>query len=177
MPCYEGKKCRLRPLQPSDLNTSVAWRNDPAIRDFSLGFRFPVGLPMEEKWLNEVLSDRSGHRIIFAIEDRDDDSLVGILQLFKIDWISRTCFFGIKIGSESRQRKGIGGEATQLIVDLAFTYFNLRKITLTVASFNEPAIKIYERLGFQREGTLSRHVFYGKKYHDIFYYSKFRDDN
>ena len=36
--------------------------------------------------------------------------------------------------------------------------FNLRKLVLEVAATNEPAIALYERLGFRAVGTLADHV-------------------
>jgi len=130
MTVITGRKCRLRPLSRNDLAHSLKWRNDPAVRDAVLGYRFPVTEKMEEAWYDRVLADQGGKRATFAIEDLADNALVGFVHLFDIDWPCRLAHFGIVIGETDRQDRGIGGEATTLMMAYGFEALNLERIEL-----------------------------------------------
>ena len=49
--------------------------------------------------------------------------------------------------------RGIGTDLMTALVDLADNWIGLRRIELTVNTDNGTAIKLYERFGFEREGT------------------------
>jgi len=173
---HEGRVARLRPLRASDRERTLSWRNDPEIRDNALGYRFPVTEVMEEKWIAHALDDQSRTRVIFAIEDRKDGRLVGLIYLTEIDWISRVASFGIMIGDKARQGRGIATDAMHLILRYAFSCLNLRKICLRVADYNTRAQALYDRLGFAVEGRLRQHVYLEDTFHDVILMALFRDD-
>ncbi|APU18669.1 GNAT family N-acetyltransferase [Actinoalloteichus sp. GBA129-24] len=52
---------------------------------------------------------------------------------------------------ESRE-KGVGSEATRLVLDYAFHVANLACVYLSVMEPNQGAIRAYERAGFKRQG-------------------------
>jgi diamine N-acetyltransferase len=162
-----GKLVRLRPLRRDDHRISVAWRNDPAVRDYIMGYRFPVTAEMEADWVERVLKDQGRTRLVLAIEDLRDGALVGFVYLSDIDWISRTAEFGILIGDKSRQGRGFGHEALELIVAHAFGVMGLERIFLRVAAYNRPAIQLYRRFGFVDEGRMRRHVLLANRRHDV----------
>jgi RimJ/RimL family protein N-acetyltransferase len=171
----EGRRARLRPLAASDVEQSVVWRNDPAVRDAQLGWPFPVTLPMEEKWYAEALSGQRQDRVTFAVETQDG-KLAGFVHLTHIDWISRTANFGITIGVKELQGRGIGKDATALVVAYAFDTLNLERIWLEVPAFNERAIRLYERIGFCHEGKLRAHAFADGRRHDVLIMGLLRGD-
>ena len=48
--------------------------------------------------------------------------------------------------------KGFGREATQLLIDFAFEKIKINEINLSVYKDNEPAVKLYKKLGFRTTG-------------------------
>jgi diamine N-acetyltransferase len=165
----EGNKVRLRPLQRDDHKISLAWRNDPEIRDGILGYRFPITEVMEEEWVDNVLNDQSRTRVVVAIEEKVDQALIGFVYLNGIDWINRHGEFGILIGDGDKHRKGFGREACSLMVDYAFNVLNLHKIVLRVASYNQPAIDLYRAFGFVQEGVQREQIALGGRFHDLIF--------
>src|SRR5438876_41271 len=119
-----GKKCRLRPLERSDLTRAIEWHNDPKTRAAVLGYRFPVTEKMEESWYDGILADQGGRRASFAVEDSFDGAHVGFVHLSEIDWPCRLAHFGIVIGDTKRQNRGIGSEATELTLVYGFETLN-----------------------------------------------------
>ena len=59
---------------------------------------------------------------------------------------------GMVIGEKSYWDKGYGQEATKLLLDFAFNLLNLNSIMLGTFSFNERAIRCYEKVGFKEIG-------------------------
>ena len=51
-----------------------------------------------------------------------------------------------------------GAEALGLALQFAFQELNLHRVQLTVFSYNQRAIALYEKLGFQREGIFREHL-------------------
>ena len=68
--------------------------------------------------------------------------------------VHRNAELQIRIGSEKHRGKGIGPEAIRLLTDFGFRDLNLHRINLHVFANNEPAIKAYEKCGFDKEGTM-----------------------
>ena len=164
---YATERAKLRPLRADDARISEKWRNDPEVRDPSLGFRFPVTAAMEDRWIAGVLLPDDNTRVVFAVEDATDDVLVGFVYLQDIDWIARHAAFGVLLGDRSRHGRGIGTDALRIMLRFGFEMLNLQKIYLSVAAYNTRALKLYEREGFRHDGTLRRHVFLDGAYHDL----------
>lgn len=173
---FTGEKCRLRPMRKEDKSITLPWRSDPEIIESIVGYRFPVTEVSEDKWYDSVLNDQTRTRAIFAIEDLQDNSIVGHLHLNNIDWIARTSSFGIVIGDKDKQGQGIGTEATRILLRYGFDYLNLRKINLEVTEYNERAQKTYEKIGFKIEGILKDQVYLNNQYYDIILMSLFNID-
>jgi len=70
-----------------------------------------------------------------------------------MDQQNRSCNFRIFLGRAGRDR-GLGTEATRLIVGYGFEGLGLHRISLEVYSFNPRARRVYEKAGFQAEGIL-----------------------
>ena len=75
----------------------------------------------------------------------------GEVVLNDLDPANRSC--GFRIGLRPAfQGRGLGSEATRLIVDHAFAV-GIHRIELEVYAFNPRARHVYERAGFTLEGT------------------------
>lgn len=164
---YTGKQVRLRPLRKSDIEYSITWRNDPEIRENVLGYRFPVTIEMEENWYHEALTDQNRKRVIFSIETVEQNKLIGLACLDKIDWIARIGYLGIVIGDKEYQGRKMAGEAMHILFSYAFNCLNLRKVCLEVPGYNQRAIDLYLKFGFNEEGRLRAQIFLDGRYHDL----------
>lgn len=80
---------------------------------------------------------------------------------------------GISV-AEAWQGKGVGNALMQAGVDLADNWLNLTRLELEVYSDNLAAIRLYERFGFEREGTLRQHAFRDGKYVDSIMMARLR---
>ena len=173
----KGDKIYLRSFQLEDKERTIKWKNDMAIRKMAMYHPYPITKELEADLFDNILHDESNKHIYFAICEKESDKMVGFISLRNINWVNRNCEFGIIIGKENARGKGFGKEATKLIIDYAFKYLNLHKISLNVLEENKPAINLYKNLGFKEEGILKEHFYWDGKYYGVIIMGLLREVN
>ena len=171
-----GKNIKLRPLRIEDLEKTHEWRNNLELIKLTKGIRFPKTLEVDREWFNNALNDRSNRNIYFGIDEIETNDFVGIIQLNSIDYISGISELGIVFGDINIKGKGYGKESMKILLNYAFKFLNLRKISLKVIILNERAIFLYKELGFLEEGRLKRHDYCDGEYNDVIIMSLFKED-
>ena len=119
--------------------------------------------------------EEANDRLDLSIIDRASGQWAGELAINNWDEDNHSCSFRIAIGPEGRNR-GLGSEATRLIIDYVFEYLPINRIALEVYAFNPRAIHVYERCGFTREGILRSALHWDGKYHDAILMSILREE-
>jgi diamine N-acetyltransferase len=139
----------IRPLVLEDAQTSYLWRNDPQIWTFTK-FKATKRITsrMETAWLQDNLSKPD--QIRFAICLKELDTYIGNIQLLDIHL--QRAELHLFIGNKLFWGKGIGYQATILILRYAFFYRELESLYLRVHPANIPALAIYEKAGFEITG-------------------------
>jgi RimJ/RimL family protein N-acetyltransferase len=111
----------------------------------------------------------------FSIRTIEDNTLIGDLSLMFTDYRNRSVMLGIYIGDKAHRNGGYGSDAIRVGMRYAFLELNVNRFDLGVADFN-PARRLYERLGFQYEGTYRQSLFRDSQYHNVHHYSILRDE-
>jgi RimJ/RimL family protein N-acetyltransferase len=104
-------------------------------------------------------------RLDLAIVDRSTGLCVGEAVLNDFDSENHSCNFRILIGPRGRDR-GLGTEATRLIVAYGLEELGLHRIELSVFAFNPRARHVYETIGFKQEGVRRDALRFGDKWID-----------
>ncbi len=171
----EGENIYLRALSLNDVTEEyLSWLNDEeTTRGLASGV-FPSSIDELLRFVESVVNNKNV--VMFAVCDNTNDRHIGNIKLDQFDWVSRTCELGLLIGDKTYWGRGIGTEVCKLALNYAFTDLNIRKVTLAVYENNPSAIRVYEKLGFIREGQLRKHIFEGGTYFDKFYMGIFREE-
>ena len=106
----------------------------------------------------------------------DGDDLLGFVELNDIFWPHRHTWVSIAIGDAANQGQGYGAEALGLALQFAFQELNLHRVQLTVFSYNQRAIALYEKLGFRREGIFREHLERDGTRFDMYLYGMLRPE-
>jgi [ribosomal protein S5]-alanine N-acetyltransferase len=162
-PFLIGTKIYLRPLEREDAEQCVAWFNNPEITRTLLAYR-PINLQAEHEFLDKA--PQSEHDLVLGIAVRDSNRLIGGTGLHQIDFKNRHAGFGITVGAKEEWGKGYGTEATRLMVQHAFETLNLNRVWLHVYEYNQRGLRVYERIGFQKEGVLRQDTYREGRYWD-----------
>lgn len=77
--------------------------------------------------------------------------LIGHAQL-GFDWRNGNATLARVAVAPSVRGRGLAHPMLEPVVDAAFAHPKIERLELNVYSFNKPALRVYESLGFQREG-------------------------
>lgn len=173
----KGKSINLRELRHSDLPSINRWRNNLRNRVVTQGFRGPVTIDVDSVWLEKVLKNENDKDYYFGIEKKESEDIVGIIQLNAVDFISGVATCGILIGEDEERGSGLGVDAVRALLYYAFFILNLRKVITYVASFNEQAFRVQNKVGkVYEEGCLKAHYMVNGEFIDLHIQSFFKDD-
>jgi putative acetyltransferase len=86
---------------------------------------------------------------------------------------AHAALIGLGVGDGFR-RRGIGTAILGALVDVADNWLDLRRLELSVYVDNAPAITLYERFGFEPEGTLRAYAFRDGRYVDCLMMARLR---
>lgn len=148
-----GSKVRLRPVVQRDILKFLRWFNDPDVIEY-LDLTLPLTEVAEREWLESLAERRD--ILVFVIERLEDRSAIGTIGLNTIDGRHRHALLGLTVGEKDEWGKGFGTDAVRAILAYAFGSLDLHKISLHVHADHLPAIRVYEKCGFRREGFLRR---------------------
>jgi len=158
-----GERIYLSPMNIEDAEKYVEWFCDFKTADGIEKSGSIMTVEAEKEWINETLNRKD---LNFSIVKLENDELIGNCGFSKIKHQNRIGTVGIFIGNEGNRSNGYGTETLQLLLDYGFNYLNLNNIMLTVKSFNERAIKCYEKVGFKEFGRRRESYFLNGKYYD-----------
>lgn len=114
-------------------------------------------------------------RLDLAIFCKKTQQYVGEVVFNDYDPKNHSVNYRIAVGEKGRGR-GLGTEATKLMVDYGFTELSLNRISLEVFEFNKRARYVYSSCGFVTEGRLRQALYFNGTYHDALLKSVIRED-
>jgi RimJ/RimL family protein N-acetyltransferase len=146
----EGERVVLRHHRPEDLPIVRRWYRDPELARLT---RYSL-TPMTDDEIDRFFHGRllSPGSVAYAIDIRESGRLIGLTTFSNLDPDNGSVLFHISLGEHDTWGQGYGTEATRLMLGLAFDVIGLHRVSLSVFSFNERAIRSYEKAGFRLEG-------------------------
>jgi len=148
-PTLTGELVVLRPLDEGDYDALKAAMDDPDVTRLT-GSHGEITEERARQWMR-TRKDQTD-RLDLAIVDKASGEIVGEAVLNEWDPDNECCNFRILIGPAG-QGRGLGTEATRLIVGYGIEELGLHRIELGVYSFNPRAQRAYEKAGFVVEGV------------------------
>jgi RimJ/RimL family protein N-acetyltransferase len=146
----EGRSVVLRRHRIEDLPHVRRWYSDPELARLT---RYSL-VPMNDDEVARFFHGRlmSPESVAYAIDIRESGRLIGLTTFSNLDPDNGSVLFHISIGEPDAWGQGYGTEATGLMLHLAFERIGLHRVGLAVFSFNERAIRSYQKSGFHVEG-------------------------
>ncbi len=139
-----GKKVRVRSMREEDVEKMIHW---PLHEDLLFyDYNFPY-MDKEERqdWFE---TKTKGLKRCFSVFDRQGQ-MVGYISLRNVNWLFKRAEMGI-VFNPDRLSKGYGSEAISILLRWYFKELKYKKMILTVAAYNERAMRSYEKVGFQK---------------------------
>lgn len=118
-----------------------------------------------EKYIQMNIDDMGDGRYGWVI-CLSDDTVVGEVVINDLDEDNRSGTIRIALYDPQYYGKGYGTEAMRLAIDFGFKQANLHRISLGVFDFNPRAIRVYEKVGFKREGIIRDALLWEGEFHN-----------
>ena len=161
---YTGGGISLKPMEISDTDNIIFWRNNPRVR-YNFIYQKLFNREGHLKWIETMID--TGKAVQFIIVENSTGNPIGSTYLRDIDFNHKKAEFGIFIGVDETVNRGYGTEACKLICNYGFEKLQLHKIFLRAFENNTQAIKSYEKAGFVHEGLFRDDVCIEGKYYNI----------
>jgi len=161
----------IRGREPHDAAAYQRLYSHPDVYPWTLQLPFPSVATWEKKFLK---MDAEGF-IAFVAEI--DGEMAGELTLF-VDNKPRTrhsISFGLGVDPAFSGR-GVGERLIRTALDYSRNWLGITRMQLEVFHDNERAQRLYQRLGFEREGVLRQAALRDGKLHDVVVMAKLLHD-
>lgn len=157
----------IRPIRPDDAEAVYAVRLQPSV------LRNTMATPSERLEHVRRRIDALGpddHQFVAEV----GGSVVGTAGLHVASGKRRHVgSVGIMV-HEDHQGRGVGRALMLALLEVADRYLRLERIELDVAVDNHAAIRLYEQLGFEREGVKRRALLVDGEYADLLVMARLR---
>ena len=160
----------IRRFTEHDIADKVRWINDPRNNRY-LHYDLPLE---EEKTLRWFQASRDRTDRYDAVIELDGEP-VGVIGLLGIDRKNGKAEYYITLGEEKAAGRGVAAAASRQLLSYAFEQLGLNRIYLYTERENLRAQRLFERVGFRREGLLRQDLFSRGRYVDRYAYAITRD--
>ena len=159
----KGNNIILREQREEDAAFFAYWFNQPKIM-FQCGFIGPTNEKEELKYINEY--HKSEDSVWFTITDLRGTVIgeTGLLRMFP-SW--HCTDLTIIIPDPDNQHKGYGTEAIRFMLNMAFTEYDMNRVSIGVVGLNTEALEFYKRIGFKQEGIQEQGYYCNGEYSDF----------
>lgn len=159
-----GRNVLLRRHRADDFPAVARWYRDPELARLTRYQTRPMTADETERFFRTRLL--SADALAYAICERPADRLIGFTTFSSLDADNGSVLFHITIGERDAWGRGLGSEATRLMLVHAFERLELHRVGLSVFSFNTRAIRSYMKAGFREEGRLREAILREGRYWD-----------
>lgn len=166
-------KLNIRPVKLEDAEALNEIRRMDGVRENTLGL-FSERVSSQEDFISG-LSDND-HLLVAEIDEDGAKKVVGLagLHVNKFSRLRHSASLGIMIHTEY-QGKGIGTALLKKIIELADNWLMLIRVELGAFVENERAVRLYQSLGFQIEGTRKYAAIRNGKYADEYMMARYNN--
>ena len=165
-PTLKSKRISLRPVNPDDNRTLFFWHSNPANLHLWWADRRILSFDdFVEDFRRRQTSQIHTVLMIDAVID-DTKQTIGMVYNYNTNWVDRYTYLCVYLSPE-HTAKGFGPEAGYVAAEYFFAYFGFRKLYAEVFGYNEASLKALKRHGFEQEGCLKEHRWFGDRYWDL----------
>ncbi|MCP4156513.1 MAG: GNAT family N-acetyltransferase [bacterium] len=168
-------KIILRKFEETDVSDKVKWINDSEINQY-LHYELPLCEVKTKAWYHRTKEDKKRADYMIDVMEENTPVPVGLIGLLEIDNKNRKAEFYITLGNRAYWGKGIAAKASTQFIDTCFRQYDLNKIYLYTETGNEAAQRLFEKVGFKKEGLLREDLIQDKKNIDRYYYGLLKSE-
>lgn len=155
----------IRKFEREDIPKKVEWINNPVNNQF-LHYDIPLKIGKTENWFDNNIGRTDRYDAVIEV----DGVPCGTIGLLSIDSKNRKAEYYIAMGETSLKGKGVSTQASKLLLNYGFRELGLNRIYLFTETENVPAQRLFQKIGFVKEGCIREDIFSRGKYVDRYAY-------
>ncbi|HSM58175.1 MAG TPA: GNAT family N-acetyltransferase [Candidatus Sulfomarinibacteraceae bacterium] len=165
---FDAERLTIRPFHPDDIEDVYQILRHPLVGRTTLQMPSQEFARVEER-IKPARPD------LFRFVADYDGRVVGNLALHRAQNPRRAhaASLGMAVHPQFWGR-GVGSALMAAAVDLADNWFNLRRVELDVNVDNPPGVHLYEKFGFEIEGTRRFHTYGAGRWTDSYFMARIR---
>jgi RimJ/RimL family protein N-acetyltransferase len=135
-------------------SSTLNWLSDTSI----------VSQEEQIKWFRNLMNNSKSRR--YVARTIANSAIVGVFRLDYIDFSNKSAQVGLDVEKSFRQ-KGYATEIYDQMLSYIFDDLGMNRVGLVTLSNNIPALALYAKLGFKKEGTLRKAIFRNNHFVDL----------
>jgi UDP-4-amino-4,6-dideoxy-N-acetyl-beta-L-altrosamine N-acetyltransferase len=151
----------IRPLEESDLELILPWRNAPAVRQ-AMFTQHEISCDEHQAWFHLMQADDSKRWFLYLNENNQPS---GVVYFTDLDPAQRSLFWGFYASPDSSPGSGLRMSLDAL--DKAFNELALEKLNADVLANNLRSLNMHKIVGFAEEGHFRKQFFNGEQRIDV----------
>ena len=141
-------KIIIEPVRMEHISIILKWFNDP---DVSEHMDNPGNTYTEEE-LIETFFIRSNNDVNFIIYDKNRRKEIGFCSIYNVNESEECGEISFLIGEEDFRNRGHGKDIIRFLCNVGFEELALNSLLAACKLQNEPALKVFEQIGFKKNG-------------------------
>jgi diamine N-acetyltransferase len=171
----ENEIIKLRALEPYDLEILYEWENNTEIWEFGNNI-----VPFSKYVLHQYIENSHNDiteskqlRLIIELKKEIPHIPICTIDLFDIDFYNKRAGIGILIADSKYRKKGFASLSIQLMEDYALNKLDLKQFYCKISIDNKSSLKLFEKIGYQISGKLSKWQWSSAGMKDVFFLQHF----
>lgn len=162
-------KIEIRRAEPGDYKAVQQVHAQPR----AIWGTLQVPFPSEELWKKRLSEAADEMVALVGCVEGEVVAMAGLHLYPKSPRRKHVGYIGMAV-HDKWHSKGVGTALMKAIIDLADNWLNLARLELNVWTDNEPALRLYKKLGFEIEGTQRKFAFRDGAYVDAYAMARVR---
>lgn len=147
-----GQLCRLRAMEPSDVELMYGWENDTEIWSVS-GTNAPFSRHILTKFIDQQSFDIFATRQMRLMIETADGETIGALDIFEYDPQNLRAGIGILIHDKRHRNEGYACDAINIVCQYAREVLHLHQLWCNIGADNVASLALFRKSGFTEVGV------------------------
>jgi len=167
---------RFQPFDETGIPHLLKWLDSPEMLAQWSGarFRYPLTEEQLKHYVSEIERKAETVRAYQVVDDQGNP--VGHVELNHIDKEHGCARISRVLVAPGVRGKGLGQRVMREALRIGFEELKLHRLELFVFDFNHAAIRLYEKLGFVKEGLIRHRLRVGDQYWNAYLMSLLEDE-
>ncbi len=168
---FEEKDVRFGPIDhETHPDVESRWTYDTEfMRLMELDSVHPLSPVMVKKQYEAIEKEMAEEQDLFyfTIRALEDDRFIGKALIEYVDWSTGNGYIRLGIGEPEFRRKGYGSQVLNLLLGYAFGELNLIHVTAVVPTYNQGALRLFQKFGFVEESRRHNALYSDGEFWDV----------